>query len=73
MANNLGEGSQPHVGAEGSSSLREQGPHLADGPGDSRAVHAEPAGQSERVDSEHACQIKRSATVICRTSGVLSS
>lgn len=41
----VGQSSQPHVGADGSASLGEQGPHLAEGPGDGGAVHAEPAGQ----------------------------
>jgi hypothetical protein len=34
---------QPHVGGEGAASLSQ--PHFADGPGDSGAVHAGPAGQ----------------------------
>jgi hypothetical protein len=45
VVDDLGQGSQPHVGADGAASLGEQGPHLADGPGDGGAVHAEPAGQ----------------------------
>lgn len=45
MVDDLGEGPQPHSGADGAPSLGEQGEHLADGPGDGGAVDAEPAGQ----------------------------
>jgi hypothetical protein len=45
MVNDLGEGPQPHSGADGAPSLGEQGPHLADGTGDGGAVHVDPAGQ----------------------------
>ncbi len=45
MVHNVGEGPESHVGADGASAFREQGPHLADGPGGGGAVHAEPAGR----------------------------
>jgi hypothetical protein len=45
VVDDLGQGPQPHSGADGAASLGEQGPHLADGAGDGGAVHAEPAGQ----------------------------
>lgn len=45
VVDDLGQGSQPHVGADSAPALGEQGPHLVDGPGDGGAVHAEPAGQ----------------------------
>lgn len=45
VVNDVGQSSPPHVGADGAASLGEQGPHLADGPGDGGAIHAEPAGQ----------------------------
>lgn len=45
MVDDLGQGPQPHSGADRAASLGEQGPHLADGPGDGGAVNAEPAGE----------------------------
>ncbi|MFF0515475.1 hypothetical protein [Streptomyces sp. NPDC004250] len=45
MVDDLGEGPQPHSGADGAASLGEQGSHLADSPGDGGAINSEPAGQ----------------------------
>jgi hypothetical protein len=45
VVDDLGQGPQPHSGADGAALVGEQGPHLADGAGDGGAVHVEPAGQ----------------------------
>lgn len=45
VVDDLGEGAEPHAGCNGASACCEQGPHLADCPGDRGAVNAEPAGQ----------------------------
>ncbi len=45
VVDDVGEGAEPDAGGDGAAAGCEQGPHLADGPGDRGAVNAEPAGQ----------------------------
>lgn len=56
VVDDLGQGPQPHPGADGAASLGEQGAHLADGAGDGGAVHVEPSGphvEGGRVSEVH--------------------
>lgn len=45
VVEDLGQGPQPHVGADGAPSLGERGPHFVDGRDDGGTAHAEPAGR----------------------------
>ncbi|MDH6229249.1 hypothetical protein M2169_006305 [Streptomyces sp. MJP52] len=45
VVDDLGQGPQPHAGADGAAALGAQGPHLVDGPGDGGAVRTEAAGR----------------------------